>query len=82
MPFLHGRHAGPLLAVWVAGLLFAALLVWVHVSQPALDDILPPLYVLVGLILGWSTVRWFFARRRVRERRRTDRRHANRHVSE
>lgn len=76
MTLLHGRHIGPLLTVWGAGLLVAGGLYWIQHESPALVDLMTPLYVALGVILIIATIKWF--RERHRERRHADRRHADR----
>jgi len=76
MTLLHGRHVGPLLIVWGVGLGLAAGLYWWQTTMPALVDIITPLYIVLGVILVVSTIKWL--RERNQQRRHQDRRHADR----
>jgi len=82
MPFLHGRHIGPLLTVWVAALVVAGGLHWIEHLQPALDDMIAPLYIVVALAALWASVKWFRARAQFPDRRRAERRHSGRRLGE
>jgi hypothetical protein len=80
----HGRHAAPLIAIWIFVLVIAAMLYKIEDIQPALSELIRPVYVIVlalALLLTWK---WFRARavgtqqdRRHADRRRTDRREDN-----
>jgi hypothetical protein len=47
-------------------------------AQPALREMLRPLYVIVGLVLLFTTWRWFRGRAAHSDRRHADRRHNDR----
>jgi len=46
--------------------------------MPAFTDMLPPLYVVLGVVLLVVTWKWFRWRARHRDRRHTERRHTER----
>lgn len=80
MRIWHGRHAAPLVAIWVLALIVAAALYKIEDIQPALSDLIRPVYVvLLGLAL-LVTWKWFRARAggKQHDRRQADRRHADR----
>mgnify|MGYP001551399263 FL=1 len=80
MRIWHGRHAAPLVAIWVLALIVAAVLYRIEDIQPALSDLIRPVYViLLGLAL-LVTWKWFRARAsgKQHDRRQGDRRHADR----
>jgi hypothetical protein len=61
------------------GLAAAGLVFWITWKLPALDDLLRPVYWIIGILLAVFTIRWF--RPRVGSRRRGDRRKADRRDS-
>jgi len=76
----HGRHAAPLVAIWALASIVAAVLYRIEDIQPALSDLIRPVYVvLLGLAL-LVTWKWFRARAsgKQHDRRHGDRRHADR----
>jgi membrane protein implicated in regulation of membrane protease activity len=72
MRIWHHRHPGPLLTLWGVAALIAAALYWMESSQPALREMVQPLYYIVAAGMLFTTWRWF----RVRDRK--DRRHGDR----
>lgn len=74
----HGRHVGPLLTVWVVILAIAAGLRRMESSQPALSELLIPLYVILAVLFIAVTWKWFRERARGNDRRHQDRRHTDR----
>jgi hypothetical protein len=77
----HGRHAEPLIAIWLIALVAAVILYRVEYVQPALSDLVRPVYVVVFALALLVTWKWFRARavgarhdRRHGDRRHTDRR--------
>lgn len=78
MKLWHGRHVGPLLSAWVILLAIGGGLYAAESAQPALSDLLLPLYVILALSGAMATWRWFRARAGGRDRRHRDRRHSDR----
>lgn len=82
MRIWHHRHAGPLITLWGVVITIAAGLHWMDESQPALHEMVQPLYVILLALMLVTTWRWFRVRgrtdRRRHDRRRTDRRVSNR----
>lgn len=80
MRIWHGRHAGPLLAAWAVAFALVGGLHMAENVQPALGDLLFPVYVIIVAALAFVTWRWFRARsgNRRDDRRHVDRRHADR----
>lgn len=81
MRIWHGRHAAPLIAIWVIALGLLAATYKLQDVQPGLTELLRPVYVVVLAIALIFTWKWFRARargkindRRHADRRRTDRR--------
>jgi hypothetical protein len=76
----RGRHAAPLIAIWLLALIAIAILYKIEDVQPALSDLIRPVYVIVlglALLVTWK---WFRARAvgTEHDRRRGDRRHKDR----
>ncbi len=75
---LKGRNLSGLLGSWVGGLLLAAFIFWFSTRAPAFEDLLTPIYWIIGVILVAFTVKWLRTRntedRRGDDRRRTSRR--------
>jgi len=76
----HGRRAAPLVAIWVIAVIAAAILYRIEDVQPALSDLVRPVYVVVITLALVVTWKWFRGRtagprqdRRHRDRRDTDR---------
>lgn len=78
MRLWHGRHIGPLLTAWIILLAITAGLYGMESAQPALSELVVPLYVILALSGAFATWRWFRARARGTDRRRGDRRHTDR----
>jgi hypothetical protein len=78
MRIWHHRHAGPLLTLWGVALAASAALFWMENDQPALREMIDPLYYILLAIMLFVTWRWFRVRgrkdRRHGDRRRSDRR--------
>lgn len=74
---LH-RNPSALVGSWVGGIALVALIFWFSTRAPAFEDLLKPIYWIIGIILVASTVKWFRTRnspdRRGDDRRRTSRR--------
>ena len=80
MRIWHGRHAAPLVAIWALASIVAAVLYRIEDIQPALSDLIRPVYVVLlglALLVTWE---WFRARAsgKQHDRRHGDRRHADR----
>lgn len=78
MRLWHGRHVGPLLTAWTVVLAIAAGLYKMQSDQPALSELLVPIFVILGLSAIAATWKWFRTRARGSDRRNQDRRHADR----
>ncbi len=80
MKIWHGRDAAPLLLVWAIALSLIAILYKVQDVQPGLTELLEPVFVVIFLVAGLITWRWFRARVRGKrhDRRHEDRRHTDR----
>jgi ABC-type nickel/cobalt efflux system permease component RcnA len=80
----HGRHAAPLVVLWTAVVVIAALLYKAQDVQPALIDLLRPLYIIVGIAALLLTWKWFRERKggKAHDRRHADRRHSERRDDE
>jgi cobalamin synthase len=76
----RGRHAAPLIAIWLLALIVVAILYRIEDIQPALSDLIRPVYVIVLALALLVTWKWFRARTGGAEhdRRRGDRRHTDR----
>jgi hypothetical protein len=75
----HGRHAAPLIAIWVIALGLIAAMYKLQDVQPGLTELLRPVYVVVLSIALLFTWKWFRARARGKG---NDRRHADRRRSD
>ncbi len=75
---LQGRKPSGLIGSWIGGLLLTALIYWFSKRAPAFEDLLIPVYWIIGVILVAFTVKWLRTRnsldRRGDDRRRTSRR--------
>jgi hypothetical protein len=75
---LQGRSPKGLLGSWIGGLLLGGLTYWFSRRAPAFEDLLQPVYWIIGVILVAFTVKWVRTRthkdRRGEDRRRTSRR--------
>lgn len=78
MRIWHHRHAGPLLTMWAVAIAIVATLYYAESTQPALQEMMRPLYVIVALVLLATTWRWFRGRAAHNDRRHTDRRRTDR----
>ncbi|MEO7041375.1 MAG: hypothetical protein ABI035_03855 [Gemmatimonadaceae bacterium] len=81
MRIWHGRHAEPLVIVWVIALALIGGLYKIENIQPALSTLFRPVYFVVLAVVSLVTWRWFRSRaagkqheRRHRDRRQSDRR--------
>jgi len=80
----HGRRAAPLVVIWAIAVAIAGTMYKVDDMQPALSELLRPVYLIVlgvALLITWK---WFGARAggKKRDRRHGDRRHADRRDDE
>jgi len=73
----HHRHAGPLITLWGVAIAIAIGLYWMENDQPALREMIDPLYYIILIVMLITTWRWFRVRGR-KDRRRSDRRHTDR----
>lgn len=73
-----GRHVGPLLTAWAVLLAIAGGLYKAQSDQPALSEMFVPLYVILAVSSIAATWKWFRARAKGNDRRRGDRRSADR----
>jgi hypothetical protein len=75
---LKGRNPSGLFGSWAGGLLLAGLIYWFSRRAPAFEDLLTPIYWIIGVILVAFTIKWIRTRssqdRRAKDRRRTSRR--------
>ena len=75
---LKGRNPARLLGSWLGGILLVALVYWFSKRAPAFEDLLTPVYGIIGVILLAATIKWLRTRhspdRRGDDRRRTSRR--------
>lgn len=75
---LKTRNPSGLIGSWAGGLLLVALIYWFSKRAPAFEDLLTPIYWIIGVILVAFTVKWLRTRhspdRRGDDRRRTSRR--------
>ncbi len=80
MRIWHGRHAAPLIAIWLFALIVAAILYRIEDIQPALSDLIRPVYVILLALAVLVTWKWFRARAigTQHDRRQADRRHTDR----
>jgi small-conductance mechanosensitive channel len=78
--FLHGRRLAPLIKVWVACLIVAALIFYFETMMPAFHEVVKIVYFVIAVILVIATARALRTRegnRRTGERRHADRRDEN-----
>ncbi|MBA2688366.1 MAG: hypothetical protein H0U64_09725 [Gemmatimonadaceae bacterium] len=75
---LQQRNPSGLIGSWIGGLALSALIFWFSKRAPAFEDLLAPIYWIVGIILVAFTLKWVRTRnpqdRRGDDRRRTSRR--------
>lgn len=76
--FYMRRRWGPILWVWGVALSCALALLWWADVMPAVADLLRPFYIFIAIVVAAVTWRWFRGRSGDQERRRADRRHADR----
>lgn len=74
---LTERNPGGIIGAWAGGLLLTGSMYWFSLRFPAFEDLLYPLYWIVGIILVVFTVKWL-RRRRAQDRRGDDRRKSSR----
>lgn len=81
MKVWHGRTAAPLFLIWAIALSLIAILYKIQDVQPGLTELFQPVFVVIVLVAGGLTWRWFRARsggrkhdRRLHDRRSSDRR--------
>ncbi len=74
---IYGRRPHQLLVVWGTSLLLIALIYWIELQAPALDQLLKPFYWIIFAIAFFVTYRWLRSRSR-KERRGGDRRRSDR----
>lgn len=80
MRIWHGRHAAPLIIIWLIAFVAAAIVYRIQEVQPALAELMRPLYVIVCVVALFITWKWFRARAAGshEDRRHGDRRHNER----
>lgn len=74
---LQGRSPNGLIGSWIGGILLGAVTYWFSRKAPAFEDLLTPVYWIIGVILVAFTIKWVRTRssdRRGDDRRRTSRR--------
>jgi len=74
--FLHGRRLTPLIKVWVACLIVAALVFYFETMMPAFHEVVKIVYFVIAVVLVIITGRAI--RPRGSRRRGADRRHGDR----
>ncbi len=74
--FFHRRFA-PLVTSWIVALVVTGLIYWFEISMPAFHEVVVPLYWIVAILSVFATWRWVRIRG-IRDRRSTERRHADR----
>lgn len=81
MRIWRGRHSAPLILIWAIALGLIAMVYKIGDVQPALVELLRPVYAIVLAVALLVTWKWFRTRtggtrqdRRHADRRRTDRR--------
>lgn len=74
---IEGRSPRGLIGSWIGGLLLASLTFWFSRRAPAFEDLLTPIYWIIGVILVAFTLKWMRTRS-VDDRRGDDRRKASR----
>lgn len=76
-PTFFRRRFAPLITSWVIALVIAGLIYWFEISMPAFHEVVVPLYWIVAALVVFATWRWVRIRG-IRDRRTTERRHADR----
>lgn len=75
---VNRRNLKALIGSWIGGLVLCSLVFWFSRQAPAFEDLLTPVYWIVGIILVAFTARWIRSRtnpdRRAEDRRRNARR--------
>ena len=75
---IERRNPSGLIGAWAGGLLLVALTYWFSRQAPAFEELLIPVYWIIGIILAAFTIKWARTRsnhdRRAADRRRTSRR--------
>lgn len=75
---LGQRNPSGLIGSWAGGLALGGLIFWFSKRAPAFEDLLNPVYWIIGVILVAFTIKWVRTRnspdRRADDRRRTSRR--------
>jgi uncharacterized membrane protein YbhN (UPF0104 family) len=74
---LQGRNPRGLIGSWIGGLLLVAVTYWFAHRAPAFEDLVQPVYWIVGIILVAFTAKWARTRSR-KDRRHDDRRRTSR----
>jgi uncharacterized membrane protein YbhN (UPF0104 family) len=74
---LQDRSPKGLIGSWIGGLLLGGLTYWFSRHAPAFEDLLQPVYWIIGVILIAFTAKWARTRSRV-DRRGDDRRRTSR----
>ncbi len=74
---LQQRNPSGLIGSWIGGAALTALIFWFSKRAPAFEDLLTPVYWIVGVILVAFTLKWFRTRK-TPDRRDHDRRRASR----
>lgn len=84
MRIWRGRHSEPLVIIWVVALVLMAGIYKIESIQPALSEILRPVYVVIIAVTLLVTWRWFRTRSggKQHERRHGDRRQSDRRDDE
>lgn len=77
---LENRNPAGLLGAWVGGLAVVGLIYWFSRRAPAFEDLLIPIYWIVGVILVAFTAKWLRTRSSL-DRRGDDRRRSSRRES-
>lgn len=74
---LERRNPAGLIGAWIGGLLVAGVIYWFSRRAPAFEDLLNPIYWIIGVILVAFTIKWVRTRN-AQDRRGDDRRRASR----
>jgi len=67
MRIWHHRHAGPLLTLWGVAVAIAAGLYWMENDQPALREMIDPLYYIILIVMLFRPEGLIPSRRRAAE---------------
>lgn len=71
------RNPAGLIGTWVGGILVVGIMFWFSRRAPAFEDLLYPIYWIIGLTLVAFTIKWVRTRN-AHDRRGDDRRRASR----